>query len=220
MRFIIVGAGSMALSVTRLLLKKRHDVVLVDADKSRIDTLAGELDCGLIHGDGSKPAVLRELGAKRTDMLLCLTSNDQTNILASLVGRSLGYPRIVTRIEDPEFEHICIELGLEETIIPARAIGRVLFDIAEGRDVLEMTTLLRDVARVFSFVLHSDEPLTMADLKLPTLSRVICFYRKGEFCIPEEDTKLKDGDEIVLITHMDNLVTLEAQWCAPVVKAE
>lgn len=215
MRYVIVGAGTIALSVARLLLRKKHDVVLVDPDKQKIDALSGEIDCGLIHGDGSKPAVLRDIGPERTDMLLCLTSNDQTNILASLVGRSLGYPRVLTRIGDPEFEHICLELGLEETIIPARAIGRVLFDVAEGRDVLEMTTMLRDVARVFSFVLHIEGAITVAELKLPEHSRVICFYRKGRFCIPEDSTKLHDDDEVVLITHVDNLKTLQEQWITP-----
>lgn len=215
MRFVIVGAGTIALSLARLLLREKHDVVLVDPDKEKIDALSSEIDCGLIHGDGSKPVVLREIGPERTDMLLCLTSNDQTNILASLVGRSLGYPRVLTRIGDPEFEHICLELGLEETIVPTRAIGRVLFDVAEGRDVLEMTTMLRDVARVFSFVLHIEGTITVDELKLPELSRVICFYRNGQFCIPDDATKLRDDDEVVLITHVDNLKTLHEQWIAP-----
>jgi trk system potassium uptake protein TrkA len=122
---------------------------------------------------------------------------------------------VLTRIGDPEFEHICLELGLEETIIPTRAIGRVLFDVAEGRDVLEMTTMLRDVARVFSFVLHIEGTITVDELKLPELSRVICFYRNGQFCIPDDATKLRDDDEVVLITHVDNLKTLEDHWITP-----
>lgn len=216
MRFVIVGAGTIGLSVARLLMRQNHEVVLVENDTKKIDELKDRIDCGLIHGDGSKPMVLREIDPKRADMLLCLTSNDQTNILASLVGRSLGYPRIMTRIEDPEFEHICIELGLDETIIPARTIARVLFDSAEGRNVLEMTTMLRDVARVFSFVLRIEGTLTIDELKLPDQSRVICFYRNGDFCIPDDTTKLRAEDEVVLITHVKNLEKLNQQWCTTV----
>lgn len=54
-------------------------------------------------------ALLREADPSRTDFLFCLTGNDQTNILASLAGRSLGYGRVVPKIDDPEFEHLCIE---------------------------------------------------------------------------------------------------------------
>ena len=212
MRAAILGAGSIALRTARLLLGQGHEVIIVDPDKERIDALADQIDCGLIHGDGSKPLVLRDLDPARTDVLFCLSNNDQTNILASLVGRSLGFARVVTRIEDPEFEHICMELGLEETVIPARAISRVLFDMAEGRNVLEMTTMIRDVARVFSFVLHGHEATHMHELDLPEMTRVICFYRDGKFMIPDEDTRLHDNDEIVVISHVRNLAELERKW--------
>ena len=59
-------------------------------------------------------------------MLFALTDNDQANILASLVGRSLGFKRVVTKIQDAELEHICKELGLEDIIVPSRTIGRFL----------------------------------------------------------------------------------------------
>lgn len=50
----------------------------------------------------------------------------RSTILASLVGRSLGFKRVVTKIEDIEFEHICKELGLEDVIVPSRTVGRLL----------------------------------------------------------------------------------------------
>lgn len=215
MRAAILGAGSIALHTARLLLAQGHEVIIVDSDKKHIDTLAGEIDCGLVHGDGSKPQLLRDLDPTRTDVLFCLSTNDQTNILASLVARSLGFTRVVTRIDDPEFEHICMELGLGETIIPARTISRVLFDMAEGRNGLEMTTMIRDVARVFSFVLHGHEATHMHELDLPEMTRVICFYRDGKFMIPDEDTRLHDNDEIVVISHVRNLAELERKWLAP-----
>ena len=128
------------------------------------------------------------------------------------MGRSLGFKRIVTRIEDPEFEHICIELGLEDTIIPARTIGRYLADLFEGRDPLELSTMIRDEARVFSFVAREDDVGELKDLKLPEQSRVICIYREESFIIPAIDDVIRDGDEVVIITHRKNLTELEERW--------
>jgi trk system potassium uptake protein TrkA len=215
MRVAILGAGKIGIRTAQLLVAQHHEVIVVDPDKQRLDAVADMIDCGLIHGDGSKPAVLRDVGPEHTDVLMCLTSNDQTNILASLVGRSLGFPHVVTRIEEPEFEHICLELGLHETIVPARAISRVLADMAEGRDALEMTTMIRDVARVFSFVLHGHDGKRVAELELPDMTRVICFYRDGEFRIPDDDTRLRDDDEIVVISHVRNRDRLQADWLTP-----
>lgn len=212
MRAVMVGAGSLTLMTARLLLRHGHEVVIIDTDKVLLDGLAAELDCGFLNGDGSKPAILREADPEHTDLLFCLTGNDQTNILASLVGRSLGFERIVTRIEDPELEHICIELGLENTIVPARTIGRYLSDLFEGRDPLELSTMIRDEARVFSFVAHEGDVGDLRDLALPKQSRVIIIYREENFILPGAEDKIREGDEVVIITHRKNLQEIKERW--------
>jgi trk system potassium uptake protein TrkA len=186
--------------------------VIIERDKARIDALAEELDCGFIHGDGSKPAILREADPEHTDFLFCLTDNDQSNILASLVGKSLGFKRMVTRIEDPEFEHICIGLALEDTIVPARTIGRYLADMFAGNDLLELSAMIKDEARVFSFVVREEDADTIEALDLPKDSRVICCYRDGKFRLPEPGDKLRLDDEVVIITHSRNVPALEERW--------
>jgi trk system potassium uptake protein TrkA len=215
MRAVFIGASPTAVMTARLLLKRGHEVVIVENDKERIAALADELDCGYVHGDGSKPAILRETDPANTDVLFCFTGLDQTNIIASLVGRSLGFSRVVTKIEDPEFEHICIELGLKDTIIPSRTIGRHLADLFEGQDPLELSTMIRDEARAFSFVMREEDAAAVKDLGLPEASRVVCVYREGKFIMPDEETDLKTGDEVVVITHRRNLPELEERWLTP-----
>lgn len=209
MRAVMIGAGSLTLMTARLLLKHGHEVVIIDADKARLDSLATELDCGFLCGDGSKPAILREADPEHTALLFCLTGNDQTNILASLVGRSLGFERIVTRIEEPELEHICIELGLKDTIIPARTIGRYLADLFEGRDPLELSTMIRDEARVFSFVAHEGDVGALRRMVLPDQSRVICIYRDANLIIPDDEEEIRNNDEVVIITLRKHIPQLE-----------
>ena len=212
MRAAFIGAGAIAVMTARTLAKRGHEIVIIERDKARIDALSGELDCGFIHGDGSRPAILREADPERTDFLFCLTSNDQSNIIASLVGKSLGFKRMVTRIEDPEFEHICIELGLEDTIVPTRTIGRYLADMFAGHDLLELSAMIKDEARVFSFVVKDTDAGTIDALDLPKDSNVICYYRDGKFRLPEPADKLHAGDEVVVITHSRNLPDLEKRW--------
>ena len=212
MRTVFVGASALSIMTARILLKRSHEVIIVEENKQKIEALANEMDCGFIAGDGSKPAILKETNPSETDVLFCLTNDDRSNILASLVGRSLGFKRIVTRIEDPELEHICIELGLEDTIIPARTIGRHLSDMIEGRDPYVLSTLIRDEARVFSFVIHESDECVLSELDIPENSRVICLYRENKFLVPRDTDKLKADDEIIIITHSDNLPTLNARW--------
>ncbi len=212
MRAVFVGAGSLAVMTARLLLKRGHEVVFIERDKEQIAALTDTIDCGILNGDGSRPAILKEADPGHTDFLFCLTDDDQANILASLVGRSLGFKRVVTKIDDPELEHICIELGLEDTIIPDRTIGRFLADMADGRDPLELSTLIRDEARIFSFVLPDGFDGTIATLELPKDTRVVCVYRATKLIIPNGDTPMLADDDVVVITHRDTLPALEKRW--------
>jgi trk system potassium uptake protein TrkA len=214
MRIVFVGASAMTLMAARMICGHGHEVVVIDRDAARLETLGEQLDCGKIQGDGTRPLVLKEADPSGTDMLFCLTGSDQANIIASLVGRSLGYQRVVTRIDDPDFEHICVELGLEDTIIPARMIGRFLSDMVAGRDPLELSAMIKDEAAIFSFVARDEDQGPLSDLQLPQDTRPICTYRDGRFQPVAEDSGLKSGDEVVLITRRSLLPELHEQRSA------
>jgi trk system potassium uptake protein TrkA len=212
MRVAFLGASQLTVMTARLLVDRGHEVVIIESDKATIESLADQLDCAFLHGDGSKPTVLREAGPKDTDVLFCLTNNDQVNILAALIGRSLGFKRVVPSIEDPELTSICRELGLEHTVIPDQTISRYLADVAIGVDVLELSTLIKGEARCFSFVATDDDAVSIEDLHLPEEARVICCYRDGELLLPAEQDKLRRGDEVVILTHSKHVTALRERW--------
>ena len=209
MRAVFVGGGSFTLRTARTLLERKHEVVIVERSQQVAESIQEEIDCGCLLGDATRPRVMREVEPGPNDVLFCLTGNDQTNIIASLIGRSLGFPRVVTRIEDEEFEHICIELGLQDTVLPARTIGRLLADMAEGHDVLELSAAIRGEARIFLFVAGPDEDgVRIDELALPDGAHVTLLYRDGDFTPCDAVTKLREQDEVVVVTpskHLDAL---------------
>lgn len=218
MRIVFVGAGKLAAITAKTLMQHHHEVVIIEQDKTLIEDLSKELDCGFINGDGSRPAVLQEVDPPHSDFLLCLTGSDQTNIIAGLVGRSLGFKHVVTKIEDHELDHICTELGLENTIIPTRTTSRFLTDMIEGRDMIQLSAMVKGEARFFSFVLHKNMPA--ADLGLPGRSKAICYYRNGVFFLLDEDSKLEEDDEVVVLTDSDTMPKLKEWWSTTVEQKE
>lgn len=214
MRVAFLGASAIAVAAAGILARRGHDVVIVDVDRERLDALATGLDCGFLHGDGTRPAVLRELDPEGTDFLICLSGSDQTNLIAGLVGRSLGFGRIVTRIDDPDFEHIAIELGLEDTVVPSRTIGRFLADMVEGRDILEFSAAIKGDAQFFVFVAREEDAGPIEALALPEGARVTHFYRDGDLHVAGPDARLARGDEVVVIAHRKLRGDLEKRWGA------
>lgn len=212
MKTVFIGASTLTVKTAQSLLERGHEVVIIEQDRERIDSLANELDCGFLHGDGSKPAILREVGIEDIDFLFCLTGNDQTNIIASLVARSLGMRRVITKLEDEELDHICLELGLTETIIPDITIARHLADIVEGQDIEELALTIKGDVRVFSFVATDRDIGTIESLRLPTQARVICIYRDGEMVLPDDNTNIASDDEVIIISHRDYIAELANRW--------
>jgi trk system potassium uptake protein TrkA len=213
MRFVFTGGGSLAVLTGRMLVERRHEVIIIERDLEVIEQLQEEMDVGFIQGDGTRPAILREADPEATDLLFCVTHDDQANIIASLVARSLGFRRVVTKIEDPELEHICVELGLAESLVPMHTVGRYLADMAEGQNIIELSDILRGEARIFSFRVTEPEAVRISELALPDTARAICIYRNGnELLFAEADTRLKTGDEVVVLTRARNLKGLRERF--------
>lgn len=212
MRIAFIGASNLGVTTARIAIERGHDVIIVERDRERIDALEDELDCGFIHGDGSKPAILREVEPKDTQMLVCLGADDQDNILASLVGRSLGFERVITKITDPEFDYICAELGLEETIIPDDTMARTVADMMEGRDPLSLSNIIRGDVRLFRFVAGEDDAGPAGELELPGHTKAVLLYRDNEPIVVDPETEVRKGDEVVLLTRHEHLEALRERW--------
>ncbi len=220
MRTVFIGAGALTSITAQQFLANGYEVVIIEKDKALIYELSADLGAGFIHGDGSKPAILREADPSATDFLFCLTSNDQYNILASLVGRSLGFKRVVTRIEDPSYEHLCIELGLKDLIVPDYTIACYLSDMCAGHNPLALSAVIKGEARIFSFVVREQDEGTINNLDLPDGSRVMFLYRSDKFILPDADTALEKGDEVVMVSRNKTLPKLEARWSLTASKAQ
>ena len=212
MRTVFIGAGKVSIGTAKALIKKGHEVVIIEIDKAKIDELSEDMDCSFLQGDGSQPNLLREVNPAQTDVLYCLTDSDQANVIASLVGRSLGFKRIVTGIGDPQFESVCHELGLKDTIIPSRTISRYLEDMVSGTENVELSMVLKDEARFFTFTAEEENAVPVKELKLPAEARAVCYYRDGRFALADEGSKLKKGDEVVVLTHSKNMPALQERW--------
>jgi trk system potassium uptake protein TrkA len=212
MRIAFIGAGEITVRTAEHLIERGNEVVIIEQDKQRVEELSNELDCSFLNGDGSRPNILREVDPQQTDVLFCLTDNDQINLIASLVGRSLGFKKVITSIQDPEFEKICQELDLENTIVPSRTISRYLADMVMGLDILELSTVIKNEARFFTITADRDDAGAVAELDLPAKAKVVCYYRDNHFFLADPETRLRKGDEVVILTHSENLPALRERW--------
>jgi len=104
MKIIILGAGQVGATVAEHLLEEGNDITVVDTDPQRLHELQNRLDIRPIVGPASHPSVLKLAGAEDADMLIAVTSSDETNMIACQVAYSIYHtPTKLARIRSQEY---------------------------------------------------------------------------------------------------------------------
>ncbi len=216
MRVVFIGASAQAVEAARSVLASGHDVVIVDSDEDRLQRLEEtDLDCAFVHGDGSRPAVLSEIGPAATDFLFCMTGSDQNNILAALAGKRLGFERVIAMIEDSDFGGLCAELGLEDVLIPNQETANAVNDRVAGIESVDLAPLMKTGIRFFSFAAREGEEGTVAELQLPGGARALAVVRLQEVELATNETRIQEHDTVYVVCTQDLVKELRKRFIDP-----
>lgn len=137
MHVVILGCGRVGVRVASA-LSDSHDVTMVDWSSRSFDRLPAEFTGETVLGNGIDVDVLRSAGAEHADLFLALTDNDNLNLMAVQVARSLGTPRVVARVYDPVRAQV-FERAAITTVCPTVLGAARLFDLVTAGDKGEMT---------------------------------------------------------------------------------
>ena len=131
MHVIIVGGGADGSYLAERLIGEGEDVAIIESNPARAAELRNRLDALIITGNGANPGEQRRAGADRAELLLAVSDDDGVNVLASQTARSLGIPRTVARLENPEVESVVAELGVEEVVDPRQVVARQMVRLVD-----------------------------------------------------------------------------------------
>lgn len=81
MKIVIVGAGFTGIQLAKKLINGKNDVVLIDNNDETVRHASNSLDCDVIQAEGNNLETLEQAGIKDADALVCVTSNDEINMI-------------------------------------------------------------------------------------------------------------------------------------------
>ena len=104
MKVIILGAGRVGSTVAESLVGEANDITIVDVDPERLRQLQDRLDLRTVVGNASHPEILMQAGAEDADMILAVTQNDETNLVAcKLASIIFNIPTKIARIRASDY---------------------------------------------------------------------------------------------------------------------
>ncbi|MEL6800568.1 MAG: TrkA family potassium uptake protein [Pseudomonadota bacterium] len=204
MHISVLGASRFGVATVEQLIEQGHEVVLIDIDKAKLDDLADGLDCAMVCGDGTLPSTLRDAYGDGSDALVTLTNEDDVNILAAVVGRAIGFDRVIPQIVRSELLSVVKELKLDDVITPHESLARsIVSGLTQHSEVDTELALNRDLRIVTHIVPSKLDGTKVGDLDLPDEARPVALASEEREVFADPDKTLTKGDRVLLVIHSD-----------------
>ena len=205
MKIIILGAGQVGGTLAENLVGENNDITVVDTNGERLRTLQDKFDLRVVQGHGSHPRVLREAGPDDADMLVAVTSSDETNMVACQVAYSLfNTPNRIARIRSPDYVRDADKLfhsdavPIDHLIAPEQlVIDNIYF--AEGKVSLAV------VKAYYGGPLIGNALSTMREHMPHIDTRVAAIFRHDRPIRPQGSTIVEAGDEVFFIAASQHI---------------
>ena len=193
MKIIIVGCGKVGYAIAQQLTQEKHDITLVDDEAAHLSRADNTLDAMCIHGNGASISVLMEAGAREADLVIAVTGVDETNLVCSLIAKSVGAQHTIARVRNPEYRRdadmLKREIGLDMVINPDLAAAEEIARILSFPAAISVEPFAGGRIDMIGFQMNPDDTIlgrTLSDFHRERVAEVlICAAQRGdEFLIP------------------------------------
>lgn len=212
-RAIIYGGDSVALEVAKELEAKDVQVSIVDSNEQRCEFIASQLDTAtVLKGDFTSTELMREEKVGKADVFVALTSEDEKNIILSLLAKRMGCRRVLALANRLQYVPLAYQSGVDVVVSPSlMAINKILQFVRRGR-VANVVTFPEGQAEIIEVEALETSDLVSSPIKglrLPRGILVGAITRGGEVMIPTGDTRIQPGDKVAMVVSSDSLKLLE-----------
>lgn len=211
----IAGGGHTGAQLASQLIEQKYDVRLVEHRRELLTHLHHELPTEVIYeGQATDPAVLRQAGLEKANVLVACTNDDAANLVLCYLARTLfKVRRTVARINNPRNAWLFDEnFHVDETINQADVMAHL---IQEEMSLGDMMTLLKLRRGRYSLVEEKVPPgakaigIPIKDLGLPDQCVIAAIIRRGQVTLPRGTMALEEGDEVLAVTNNEGAKQLE-----------
>lgn len=206
MRVVVTGAGNVGRHMANDLRLRGHEVTVIDQDPSVVERALKEAAPGVdvILGDACEPWVLDKADLASCDVLVAATGDDEDNLVTALLAKQeYGVPRVVARVNHPKNEWLFTpQWGVDVPMSPPHILTALVEEAVSSGDLVRLLKLEGGQVTLVEVTINDSSPMAgraLYELRLPQDSAVVAILRGGHVVIPQPETQLVAGDEIMAI---------------------
>lgn len=209
---VIAGAGDMGFHLAEHLSFEDKNITLIDLDKDLLDNAAANLDVMTVLGDSASLQTLMKSNVRHADMVMAVTTSEDTNLLTAMLAKQLGAKKVIARVRNHEYlktenKVFFQNLGVDHLIAPSVLCSEEIVNMVENStfsDIFEFGGGKLDVVGItldrYSSLINKKLSETHSNPVLKNV-RIIAIVRNQLTIIPRGDTVIRNNDHVFFISN-------------------
>ena len=209
MRIVVAGAGNIGRHLAHDLDERGHQVTVIEQDPTVVDRAQEDAPgVTFVLGDACEPWVLDKAETRSSDVMVAATGDDEDNLVISLLSKQeYGVPHVVARVNHPKNEWLFTETwGVDVPMSPPHVLTALVEEAVTVGDLVRLFRLERGQVTLVELTIDETSPIAarpLYELRLPQDSAVVAILRRGHVVIPQPETQLVPGDEVMAIATQE-----------------
>jgi trk system potassium uptake protein len=208
-RVVISGAGAVGRHLASDLHARGHDVTLIEQEPSHLE-VAKEWapDVNFLLGDACEPWVLENADLKAADVVVAATGDDEDNLVTALLAKQeFAVPRVLARVNHPRNEWLFTEQwGVDVAVSVPHLLTALVEEAVTVGDLVRLLRLEGGRIAIVEMTIPEGSPndgRAIYELRIPTDSAIVAVLREGHVVIPQPETVIAAGDEVIALASVD-----------------
>jgi trk system potassium uptake protein TrkA len=199
-RVVVIGLGRFGSSLARELARRDYEILGIDADPRRVQSLADDLTHAVV-ADTTDEQALRQLGVPDFDRaVVAIGTNLEASILTTSLLVDFGISNIWAKAINRQQGRILERIGAHHVVLPEHDMGERVAHLVTGRmlDFIQFEDDYAIVKTIAPAEAH-DLPLGQSRLRSKYGVTVVGIKRPGEgFTYATADTVVHRGDVLIV----------------------
>ncbi len=218
MKIVVAGAGEVGFHIASNLIEEGKDVVLIEKNPTRAKYASSHLDCLVVVGEATDPAILKEAGIANAEAFISATDYDEVNMITCfIVASEFDVPVKIARVRNVSYSRTRLfgnKLnGVDYVVNPEIEAAKTITSTVQhgaASDIFlfeDINIQLRDIiVDEDSFFVNKSLKQIKKELKEEFI--VAGIMRDDEVIIPDGDTVLIDKDHIFTVATTRGFVQI------------
>lgn len=213
----VIGLGTFGNQLARLLAAREAEVIAIDSDMARVEDIKDSVDAAVCLNANQERA-LRAQGLGDVDAaVVCIGEDFQSNLLATVLLKKIGVPRVISRASNAIERMILKEVGADDVIIPEEEVAKELATRLTSDSILDLIKVSSNLSAVKLKAPKAfwGKSIKELDVRKKYHINIIAVFKHDlddfmEDPFPNPDQVIGDGHHLLVVARNEDLEKLEA----------